>query len=260
MAAAFLVPLVVMAAGSLRPAGLPPEAGIELLPDGATLENYPAASKLVDIPRHAANSLLVVVVAVPLSVLFGSWAGFAISRLSRRAAGVFIVLSVVALMVPTVALIVGRFTLFRVLGVTDTYVPLIAPALIGMSPFYVLVFAWAFRRLPADLFDAATLEGMSLLSMWRRVAMPLVRPVMIGIAVLVFVVTWSNFIDPLIYLSDQRLATLPLALRSLSLVPVPEMPLMLAGAVVATLPVVVAFFVVQRVLLGDRPVVTWREG
>jgi len=224
------------------------------------LENYPAASDLVEIPRHALNSLIVVAFAVPLSVLFGSWAGFAIARMSRRLATLLIVLSVVALMVPTVALIVGRFTLFRVLGVTDTYVPLIAPALIGMSPFYVLVFAWAFRHLPADLFDAARLEGMSPFSMWRQVAMPLVRPVTIGIAVLVFVVTWSNFIDPLIYLSDQRLATLPLALRSLSLVPSPDMPMMLAGAVVATLPVVAAFFVVQRVLLGDRPVVSWRQG
>lgn len=248
-----------MVVGSLRKAGLPPPTGVEILPGGATLENFPAASDLVDIPRHALNSLVVVVIAVPLSVLFGSWAGFALSRLPRRTAGALIAISVVALMVPTVALIVGRFTLFRVMGVTDTYVPLIAPALIGMSPFYVLVFAWAFRRLPTDLFDAARLEGMSLFAMWGRVAMPLVRPVTIGVAVLIFVVTWSNFIDPLIYLSDQRLATLPLALRSLSLVPAPDMPMMLAGAVVATVPVVVAFFLVQRVVLGDRPVVRWRE-
>ena len=77
-------------------------------------------------------------------------------------------LSFAALMVPVTALLVPRFTLFRWLGLTDTWVPLVAPALMGLSPFYVLLFYWSFRRLPPELFEAARLEGMSPLAMWRR--------------------------------------------------------------------------------------------
>jgi ABC-type glycerol-3-phosphate transport system permease component len=66
----------------------------------------------------------------------------------------------------------------------------------GTSPFYVLLYYWAFKRLPGELFEAARLEGLGPLAIWRRVAMPLVRPVTVAIAVLAFVFTWGNFLDP----------------------------------------------------------------
>ena len=116
--------------------------------------------------------------------------------------------------------------------------PLIAPVLIGTSPFYVLLFYWAFRSLPAELFEASRLAGLSPLQTWRRVAMPLVRPVTIAVGVLAFVFTWSNFLDPLIYLFDQDKFTLPLGLRVLAEVDRQNFPLFLAGAVTATAPVV----------------------
>jgi multiple sugar transport system permease protein len=119
----------------------------------------------------------VVAAAVPLTVLFASWAGFAMTRLSRRATGMLVALTLVTLMVPLTALLVSRFAIYRILRLTDTYVPLIAPSLLGTTPFYVLLFYWSFRRLPAELFEACRLEGMGPVATWRRVAMPLVRPV-----------------------------------------------------------------------------------
>ena len=101
----------------------------------------------------------VVAFAVPLTVLIASWAAFAMTRLSRRGP-VPDRASLVALMVPMTALLVPRFVIFRYLGMIDTYWPLIAPALMGTSPFYVLLFYWGFQRLPAELFEAARLEGL----------------------------------------------------------------------------------------------------
>jgi multiple sugar transport system permease protein len=124
-----------------------------------------------------------------------------------------------------------------------------------MSPFYVLVYYWAFRRLPAELFDAARLEGLSALRTWRQVAMPLARPVTVAVSVLVFTVSWSNFLDPLVYLYDERLFTLPLGLKSLAQLDRLNFPLLLAGSVAATAPVVLAFLYVQRYFLKGEP--TW---
>ena len=126
-------------------------------------------------------------------------------------------------MVPLTALLVPRFAIFRRLGLIDTYAPLVAPALLGASPFYVLLYYAAFRRLPADLFDAAGSRD-SPLGIWRRVAMPLVRPVTVAVAVLAFVFTWGNFLDPLVYLYDRDLFTLPLALKSLAAARPDELP------------------------------------
>jgi multiple sugar transport system permease protein len=254
---AFLLPLVFMLSGSLRKAGEPPPRTPELVPSPLAWENYDRAFELVDIPRYALNSLIVCAFAVPLTVLFASWAGFAMARVTPGLRRALFGLSLLALMVPATALLVPRFVLFRTLGVTDTWVPLIAPALMGTSPFYVLLFYWAFRRLPADLFDAARLEGLSPFATWRRVAMPLVGPVSVAVGVLAFVFTWSNFLDPLIYLYDERLYTLPLGLRALAELDRQNFPLLLAGSVAATAPVVLAFLYVQRFFFGSYRGAGW---
>jgi multiple sugar transport system permease protein len=257
LAALFLAPLVFMVSGSLRQAGQPPPRTPELIPDPLAFGNYERAFELVDLPHYALNSLFVCAVAVPLTVLFASWTGFAMARLPRRWSTLLVVLSLVALMVPATALLVPRFVLFRWLGLIDTYVPLIAPVLIGTSPFYVLLFYWAFRSLPAELFEASRLAGLTPFQTWRGVAMPLVRPVSIAVAVLAFVFTWSNFLDPLIYLFDEDRYTLPLGLRVLSEVDPTNFPLFLAGAVSATVPVVVAFLYVQRFFLQEYRAAGW---
>lgn len=249
----FLAPLVFMITGSLRDPGLPPPRTPELIPPAIAPENYNRAFELVDLARYALNSAIVVALAVPLTLLFASWAGFAIARLPRRAAAPLVALSLIALMVPVTALLVPRFAIFRTLGLTDTYVPLIAPALIGTSPFYVLLFYWSFRRIPRELYDASRIEGMSPFAVWWRVGMPLVRPVTVAVAVLAAVFTWSNFLDPLIYLFDEDKFTLPLGLRALAQLDRQNFPLLLAGAVTATAPVIVAFLYVQRFFLqGER--------
>ena len=151
-----------------------------------------------------------------------------------------------ALTVPATALMVPRFAIFKTLGLTDTLVPLVAPALIGTSPLYVLVYALAFRSLPADLYDTCRLEDLTPMQTWRRVAMPLVRPVTAGVATLTFVLTWSSFLEPLVVIYDRDRFTLPLALRSLSTLDPSNFPVFLAGAVIATVPALVVFGLAQR--------------
>lgn len=257
IAAIFLLPLWFMVSGSLRDPGTAPPRSPELIPRPLSARSYDRAFDLVDLARHTVNSLIVAALTVPLAVLVGSWAGFALLLVAGRARTFLIGLSFAALMVPATALLVPRFALFRWLGLTDTWVPLVAPALLGLSPFYVLLFYWSFRRLPHELLEAARLEGMQPFAMWRRIAMPLVRPVTIAIALLAFIASWGNFLDPLIYLFDPDLYTLPLGLRSLEVLDRTNYPVLLAGAVVATAPVVLAFAVAQRFFLHEDRGAGW---
>jgi multiple sugar transport system permease protein len=183
-------------------------------------------------------------------VLVASLAGFALTRVPRRIAGVVAAASLGALMVPTTALLVPRFALFRAMGWTDTLFPLMAPALIGTSPLYPLVYYLAFRAVPTELYDVCRLEDVSPMRTWWRVAMPLVRPVTAAIAALTFVVTWANFLDPLVYVYDREWFTLPLALRSLATNDPPNAPVFLAGAVLATVPALLVFALAQPTFLG----------
>lgn len=257
VAVAFLLPFWYMASGSLREPGAPPPLAPELLPRPLSVESYDRAFELVDLGRYALNSLAVAALTVPPAVLFASWAGFAIFLVGGRARAVLIGLSFAALMVPATALLVPRFAIFRALGLTDTWAPLVAPALLGLSPFYVLLFYWSFRRLPRELFEAARLEGMAPLAAWRRLAMPLVRPVTVAVGLLAFIASWGNFLDPLIYLFDSDLYTLPLGLRSLAVLDRTNYPILLAAAVVSTAPVVLVFAVAQRFFLHEDRGAGW---
>lgn len=257
LAVAFLLPLWFMVSGSLREPGTPPPRAPELLPRPLSTTSYDRAFDLVDLARYTANSLAVAALTVPLAVVVASLAGFAFLLVGGRARAFLVGASFASLMVPITALLVPRFTLFRWLGLTDTWVPLVAPALLGLSPFYVLLFYWSFRRLPTELLEAARLEGMTPFAMWRRVAMPLVRPVTIAVGLLAFIASWGNFLEPLVYLFDPDLYTLPLGLRSLEALDRTNYPVLLAGAVVATAPVVLAFVVAQRYFLHEDRGAGW---
>ena len=242
----FVLPVWFMVVGSLRPLGLPPPTSVQWFPSSAAWSNYAEVFRVVPFARYSVNSLLVAAVAVPLSVVVASWAGFAIARSAARPRAFLIGVCIVVLMIPVTSLLVGRVSVFRWLGLTDTPIPLMANALIGMSPAFVLLYAWAFWRLPEDLFDLATESGLTPVQTWRAVAMPLVRPITGAVAALAFLLSWGNFVDPLIYIYDERWFTLPLGMRSLSTLPGPDQPVMLAGAVLACIPVVIVFVLVQR--------------
>ena len=242
----FLLPLVLMVLGSLRDPTAVPERGLDLIPEELYLSNYKDVFAFAPLWTHMRNSLFVVAIAVPLTVLIASWAGFAIARAEPRSRRRLIVLSLLALMVPPILLWIPRFVMFRWLGVLDTPWPLIAPALMATTPFYVLLFALVYSRVPKSLYEAAELDGLSPLAVWRRVAFPLGKPAVFAVGVLAFVWHWSNFFDPLIYLSTPERYTLPMGLRSLGALEPRLYPLVLAGSVIAAAPAVIAFLGAQR--------------
>jgi multiple sugar transport system permease protein len=251
VAVLFLLPLWLMIVASLRPLGQAPPQTVQWFPPSPAWGNYAEVFDVVPFARYTVNSLLVAGVAVPLSVIVASWAGFAIARLPRASRAFLVGLCVVVLMVPATSLLVGRVSVFRWLGLTDTPIPLMAPALIGTSPLFVLLYAWTTARLPDALFDLARERGLSPVSTWWRVAMPLQRGTTAAVVSLAFVISWGDFLDPLIYIYDARWFTVPLGMRSLAIVPVTDQPLMLAAAVMACAPVLLAFLFVQRRLFTD---------
>ena len=246
LAALLVIPLVIMLLGAFHAPGGSPPVGVELFPTDPTLAAFDRAFELVPLGRQLLNSLTVVLVAVPLTVVCASLTGFAITRLRGRWHGVVLGFTLVCLTIPAAALWVPRFAIYRTLGVLDTYVPLVAPALVGTSPLLVLLCYWSARGVPRDLIDAARLSGMGPLRVWWHVVLPLTRATVLAVGALAFIAHWSNFIEPLLYLFDATKATLPIGMSSLRQLGPTDVPVLLAGALVAALPPVVAFAFAQR--------------
>lgn len=254
IAAIFLFPVLWLVVGSLWPDNTPLSALVRT-PFGIqpTLNNYVMATNIVPMGRFALNSLRVVIIAVPLTLLVASLAGFAMSQLPQRQQTWMRWLSLAALLTPTTALWLARFPLFKLLGWIDTPLSLIAPALIGGTPFFVLIFYWSFCRLSPELLNAARIDGANTWRLWWSIALPSAPATVWGVTLLSTVFYWSNFTDPLLYLRAQSQMTMPVGVRLLAQLDPTRWPVLLAGSVLLTLPVIVLFALWKLDMEGMGP-------
>ncbi len=246
VAAVFAFPILWMVSYSLRPTGVPPPTHIELFTPPLAWDNYARLFEIVPLARYSLNSLIVVAIATPLALLTGSWAGFALSQLPRRARWPLLVLSLALLLAPTPALWPSRFILFARLGWVDSLLPLIAPALMGGGPFYVLLFYVSFARVPSEVYNSALLDGAGPLRMWATVALPLARPALVAATLLTLADAWSNYVDALLYIRAEASYTLPLGIRLLQGLMPSAWPLLMAASVLMVAPVFALFALGQR--------------
>jgi multiple sugar transport system permease protein len=201
--------------------------------------------------RYLRNSLIVVGVAVPATLLTASLAGFGMSQLPDRSRRFVFLFSVVLLMIPGMAIWTFRYRVLGWLGLLDTLWALIVPAFAGSNSIFVLLYYWTFRRVPRELYESARLDGASALGIWWRIARPLAWPTTAGVVVLSFVLYWSDFSSPVLYIYRPELYTLPVGLQLLKQMDATNWPLLMAAAVVMALPVVVLFLTLQRSFLHD---------
>ena len=253
----FAFPLVLMVLASLRQPGLPPPQGIELVPDSPGVRAYRDAFALVPLGRGVLNSAIVSAIAVPITIVTASCAALAVMLMGGWQRQLLIRTLFLLAMVPVTAVWIPRFVLFGALNLVGTYVPLVAPALMGGSPLFVLLYVLAFRRIPPDLFEAARMEGIGPVGIWWHIALPLARPTTAAIALLSLALFWSNFIDPLLYLNSEADLTAPLMLQHLELLGPTNWPVFLAGCVVVTLPVVTAVLFAHRFLRINERGIGW---
>lgn len=252
VAIVFVLPLIWLITASLRQPSLPAPRSIEWLPNPIVPGNYARIFEMLPLGRYTLNSLIIVALAVPITIVTASWAAFAMAQLSDRAQRRLVILSIGLLLIPLSALWLPRYVLFAWLGWINSYATLIAPAVMGTSPLFVLLFYWTFKRVPREMFESARLEGASSLTVWWRIALPLAAPTVAAVGLLAFLMYWSDFVSPLLYLKSQSLYTLPVGLRQLQQLDRSNWPLLMAGAVVVTAPAILAFLAVQRYFLGEN--------
>ena len=251
VAALFTLPLYWAVVASVGQTGAPPPATITWWEPDPHWGNYLLAFEMVPMARYMRNSLIVVAAAVPITLVVASLAGFGLSQIDTGARTRVINLSVAMLLIPGAAVWLFRFQLLVWLGLLDTLWALIVPAFAAGSPLFVLLFHWNYRRVPPETFDAARLDGAGAWTTWWRIAMPLSRPTIIGVTVLAFVLYWSDFISPVLYIYDPKAYTLPIGLQLLNQVGSTNWPVLMAGAMIMTGPVLLLFLLLQRFFLND---------
>jgi multiple sugar transport system permease protein len=239
-----LFPLLWMVSASLMSPGEASTFPPPLLPRHATLANYRELFAHAGLARYVANSVVLATAVTLVSVVMNVAAGYAFAKLRFAGRDGIFRLLLAALVIPSQVAMVPLFLLLKQLGLVNTYGGVIVPA--AASIFGIFLVRQYALSIPDDLLEAARIDGAGELRIFASVVVPALKPIIVTLAVFTLLGTWNDFMWPLTVLSDQELYTLPVALASLSREHVQDHELMMAGAVVTTLPVVAIFLMVQR--------------
>jgi raffinose/stachyose/melibiose transport system permease protein len=214
--------------------------------DGLHFDNFKRAWQDGNFGTYLKSSVIVAVAVVGLSTVVSILAGYAFGMMRFRFAQPLFYIFLLGLMVPMEAMIVPLYYDLRDLELTDTYWALILPQAgtsIAFGTFWMRAF---FRSVPPSLVEAARIDGASSWFTLWRVLLPLARPAVLTMVVLLFMWTWNEFLLALVMVTDEGLRTAPLGLSFFVGRNQADLTLLAAGAVIVALPVVVLYVFLQR--------------
>lgn len=244
IAALTAFPLLWMLSASFMPSGEASTFPPPLLPSAPTLEHYRALFERADMGRYLLNSAAVATAVTLVSLFINSLAGYAFAKLRFQGREKVFRSLLAALVIPAQVAMLPLFLEMRALGLVNSYAGVIVPA--AASIFGIFLIRQFALSIPESLLEAARIDGATEFEIYWRIAMPLMRPVLVTLALFTFMGSWNDFMWPLIVLTDDDLYTLPVALATLTRERVQDNEFMMAGAVVTTLPVLVVFLALQR--------------
>src|SRR5512134_1998175 len=233
-----------MLAASLVPTGTSSDLGAQLAHGRFTLDHYRDLFARLDLARTLANSAGLAAAATAISVAVNAMAGYAFAKLRFAGRDRLFRVLLATLVIPGQVGMLPLFLLLKQLGLVNTYAGVLIPSI--ASVFGIFLVRQYAQGIPQSLLDAARVDGASEARIFLQIVLPLIRPILVTLAIFTFLGTWNDFLWPLVVLTDDRLYTLPVALANLLGEHVQDVELMMAGAVLTVAPVVVLFAALQR--------------
>jgi putative chitobiose transport system permease protein len=219
-------------------------------PQSPTLANFVTVWQTNPFGQYLWNSTVVAGLTVILNLLTSALAAYPLARLNFRGRDVIFALILATIMIPFQIVMIPLYILAVQLGLRNTYLGIIFPAL--ASAFGIFLLRQAFQGVPKELEEAARLDGCSELGLWWFVMIPAIRPALITLGIFVFIGAWSDFLWPLIVLDQQELYTLPIGVATLAGTFSLDWRLIAAGSVISIGPVLIVFLLLQRYILPSE--------
>ena len=219
----------------------------QLLPESPTLTNFVKVWQTNPFGRYLFNSTLVAVLTVALNLLVCSLAAYPLARLEFWGRDVLFTVIVSTILIPFQIVMIPLYILAVNLGLRNSYLGLIFPAI--ASAFGIFLLRQAFQGVPKELEEAARMDGCSDLGIWWFVMLPSIRPALVTLAIFVFIGAWSDFLWPLILLDQPEYYTLPLGVAKLAGAFSLDWRLIAAGSVISITPILTFFLVMQHYIV-----------
>jgi len=247
LAIPFVFPFIWMLSGALK-GQADVFSSAALIPATFHWSNFSEVFAYQPFARQYFNSLYIAVLVTGLTLFLSSMAGYALARLRFAGSALVLLLLISALMMPEEVTIVPNFFLMKNLGLMNTHMPLILLPIFGsqgvMATFLMRQY---FLALPKELEEAGRMDGLTRFGVYFKVALPLSKPALAAVGIITFLFSWNLFLEPLVFVNDIKLFTLPLALANFTdTYGLPLWHLQLAATALAVIPMLIVYILAQR--------------
>ena len=242
----FLIPLFWMISTSLKTPEQIYSSDIKWIPNPIAWGNYIKAFQYVDLLCAFKNTLILSAINV-IGVLFScSLVAYAFAVLKWKFRDLFFYITLSTMMLPEMVTLIPQFIIFQKLGWYGTYLPLIAPSFCG-NAFYIFLLRQFFMTIPYELHEAASIDGCSEFTIYRKIYLTLSKPALSVVALFQFLISWNDLMKPSVYLIDQKQYTLSLVLQQFKAQHGgTEWAMLMAATTIIVLPIILIFFITQK--------------
>jgi len=237
-------PLLWMLAVSFMQPGEASNLPPPLWPAHPTWHNYEVLFLRAGVGRYLFNSFAISTVITVLSLAFNVMAGYAFAKLRFAGRERLFRGLLGMLVIPAQVAMLPLFLMLKYAGLVNSYAAVVLPA--AATAFGIFLVRQYARGIPDELLEAARIDGASEWRIFGQIVLPLLKPIMVTLAIFTFLTAWNDFMWPLIALTGQEHYTLPLGLASLAREHATDSELMMAGSVVTVIPVLALFLAMQR--------------
>lgn len=241
----FLSPFIVMLTTSFKTLDDAFTVPVKILPRVWTFSNYGAAVERISYWQYMGNTAYITFFSLLGELLVVPLIAYSLSRIKWKGAGIISGLLMATMMIPYTVTMIPLYRTWHALGLTGTYVPLIAPHFVGHA-YYIIIMRQFMKGVPNSLFEAAKIDGANEFQRFVTIAIPMCKPAITTVVIYTFNAAWSDYLAPLIYISKKDRLTLSLGLQQFLNEFTVDWTLLMAAAVIFVIPVLILFFIFQR--------------
>lgn len=244
----FIMPIVWMISAALKPLNEVFRQPIEWIPHPILWGNIGKAISSFPFAHDLMNTFVITLPSVVGTVISSSMVAYGITRIKWKFGGAIFIAALATMMIPQWITAIPLFILFSKMHWINTFWPLIVPNLLG-NGFSIFLLRQFFLQQPQDLFDAAFIDGAGHWYSFLHISLPLAKPALVVVGLFAFIASWTDFFNPLIYLSTPDKFTLMLGLQSFQSQHTTLWNYSMAVNVIVLLPILILFFFAQRTLI-----------
>lgn len=240
----FIFPFYWMILSSFRSNPEIFSTNLNLLPKSINFNNYIELIKTTNFLRWILNSIIVAVSTIILGVFFSIFAGYAFAKHRFFAKNILFLTIFIMIVIPRFITIIPIFRLMSNLNLTSTYWALILP--FAVNPFAIFLMRQYIKKIPNDLFDSARIDGCNELQVVIRIIVPIIKPAIGAVGIFILMMTWNDYLFPLIMMTEENMVLFPVGLATLKTVYFVEYGMIMAGSFLSTIPLIIAFLLLQK--------------